>query len=68
MPAMPPRQKDFKAIVEEHMSPQMDLDGNYKMNWFFNEYVYGTALPSYNFTYSFESAANGEIILAMKLT
>jgi aminopeptidase N len=41
--------EDFKAIVEKHMSPQMDLDGNGKMDWFFNQYVYGTDLPDYHF-------------------
>jgi Peptidase family M1 domain len=41
--------EDFKAIVEKHMSPYMDLDGNHKMDWFFNEYVYGTDLPAYHF-------------------
>ncbi len=41
--------EDFKAAVEKFMSPAMDLDGNHKMDWFFNEYVYGTALPSYHF-------------------
>ena len=41
--------EDFKAIVEKHMSPQMDLEGNHKMDWFFREYVYGTDLPTYHF-------------------
>ncbi len=41
--------EDFKAIVEKHMSPQMDLDGNGRMDWFFNQYVYGTDLPAYHF-------------------
>jgi hypothetical protein len=41
--------EDFKATVEKHMSPQMDLDGNQKMDWFFNEYVYGIELPTYHF-------------------
>ena len=41
--------EDFKAIVEKHMSPQMDLDGNQNMDWFFNQYVYGTDLPAYHF-------------------
>jgi hypothetical protein len=27
----------------------MDLDGNQKMDWFFNQYVYGTDLPTYHF-------------------
>jgi aminopeptidase N len=41
--------EDFKAIVEKHMTPSMDLDRNHKMDWFFNEYVYGTDLPQYHF-------------------
>lgn len=41
--------EDFKAVVEKHMSPQMDLEGNHKMDWFFREYVYGTDLPKYQF-------------------
>ncbi len=41
--------EDFKAIVEKHMSPAMDLDRNHRMDWFFNEYVYGTDLPNYHF-------------------
>jgi len=41
--------EDFKAAVERHMSPQMDLDGNHRMDWFFNQYVYGTDLPTYHF-------------------
>jgi len=41
--------EDFKAMLEKHMSPQMDLDNNHRMDWFFNEYVYGTDLPAYHF-------------------
>ena len=45
----PATTEDFKAIVEKHMGQYMDLDGNHKMDWFFNEYVYGTEIPSYHF-------------------
>jgi hypothetical protein len=41
--------EDFKAMVEKHMAPNMDLDGNHRMDWFFREYVYGTDLPAYHF-------------------
>jgi len=41
--------EDFKAMVEKHMSAAMDLDGNYRMDWFFNQYVYGIDLPVYHF-------------------
>ncbi|HVU47475.1 MAG TPA: M1 family aminopeptidase [Terracidiphilus sp.] len=45
----PATTEDFKAVIEKHMSPMMDMDGNHKMDWFFNEYVYGTNLPTYHF-------------------
>jgi hypothetical protein len=60
--------EDFKAMVEKHMSTAMDLQGNHKMDWFFNEYVYGTALPRYQFDYSFGNAASGEVTMSFKLT
>ena len=41
--------EDFKAMVEKHMNQMMDLDGNHKMDWFFNQYVYGIDLPAYHF-------------------
>ncbi|MBV9886292.1 MAG: hypothetical protein JO119_07090 [Acidobacteria bacterium] len=39
--------EDFKSIVEKHMTHAMDLDGDKKMDWFFNQYVYGTGIPQY---------------------
>jgi len=32
-------------MTEKHMTPEMDLKGNHRLDSFFNEYVYGTALP-----------------------
>ena len=43
--------EDFKKTVEKHMTKQMDLDENGRMDWFFNEWVYGTEMPSYRFEY-----------------
>jgi hypothetical protein len=60
--------EDFKAMIEKHMTPDMDLDGNHRMDWFFNEYVYGTALPSYNLEYSFENDASGQLLFGFKVT
>jgi len=42
---------DFQRIVEKHMSPQMDMDGNGRMDWFFNQWVYGTGVPEYSLHY-----------------
>ncbi len=35
-------------MVEKHMTPEMAAFGGGTMDWFFDEYVYGTALPSYS--------------------
>ena len=43
--------EDLKQIVEKHMTREMDLEGNGRMDWFFNEWVYGTEIPSYQFEY-----------------
>jgi hypothetical protein len=44
--------EDFQRMVEKHMTPAMNLDGNNRMNWFFNEWVYGTEVPRYRLDYS----------------
>jgi aminopeptidase N len=43
--------EDFKRAVEKHMTKTMDLDHNGRLDWFFNEWVYGTEMPSYKFDY-----------------
>lgn len=63
----PASTEDFKAMVEKHMTPEMDLDRNRKMDWFFDPYVYGTVLPSYKFEQSVENGPNGAV-LNFKLT
>ena len=47
---------DFKVAAEKHMLPSMDLDGNGKLDWFFDQWVYGTDIPSYKIEYSTKSA------------
>jgi hypothetical protein len=55
--------EDFKAIVEKHMTPEMNVDNSGKMDWFFNEWVYGTQVPAYKLEYqlSSEGVLNGKI-------
>lgn len=60
--------EDFKEMIEKHMTPEMDLEGNHKLDWFFNEYVYGTQLPSYKLDSSFDTAADGTVVLNVTLT
>jgi hypothetical protein len=60
--------EDFKAIIEKHMTADMNVAGDGKMDWFFNEYVYGTALPTYSFQSSFDKSPEGEVIFTHHLT
>jgi hypothetical protein len=55
--------EDFKAIVEKHMTPEMNVDNSGKMDWFFNQWVYGTQVPAYKLDYqlSSEGVLNGKI-------
>jgi Peptidase family M1 domain len=59
--------EDFKAIVEKHMLPEMNLTGDGSMSWFFNQYVYGTALPTYSLAHTV-SAEGGQTVVTMKIT
>jgi Peptidase family M1 domain len=60
--------EDFKAMMEKHMTREMDLDGNHRLDWFFNEYVYGTALPTYKFQYKFDKDTDGDVEFGFKIT
>jgi len=51
---------DFQAIVEKHFGQPMD--------WFFNEWVYGTEVPHYEFSYSLKDAGGGKATAHMSLT
>jgi hypothetical protein len=50
------------------MTHEMDLAGNQKMDWFFDEYVYGTQLPAYKLDYSFDTGADGDLVFSFKVT
>jgi peptidase M1-like protein len=60
--------EDFKAMIEKHMTREMNLQGDQKMDWFFNEYVYGTQLPSYKSDSYFDIGADGDVVMNLKLT
>jgi hypothetical protein len=60
--------EDFKSMVEKHMTQGMDLDGNHKMDWFFNQYVYGTGISQYTFHATTEATADGKTHIKAELT
>jgi len=60
--------EDFKAIVEKHMTPGMDLEGNHRMDWFFRQYVYGIGIPRYEFHCGIADAGGGKFKATGMLT
>jgi hypothetical protein len=60
--------EEFKAIVEKHMTAGMDLDRNRKMDWFFNQYVYGAGEPQYTFHAAVEPTPDGKSHIKGELT
>ncbi len=59
--------EDFKATVEKHITPKMDVDKNGKMDWFFDQWVYGTEVPAYKLEYSLNNSG-GKSVLSGKIT
>ena len=60
--------EDFMGMVEKHMKPQMDLDGNKQMRWFFAQFVYGSEVGSYHLDYKLTNEAEGKVVLTAKVT
>lgn len=60
--------EDFKTMVEKHMTPGMDADGNHKMDWFFDQYVYGTGLAQYTFHATVDVTPDGKSHIQGNLT
>jgi aminopeptidase N len=52
-----PSTDDFKAVAERHITRDMNLAGDGKLDYFFNQWVYGTDIPT--LTSSLEAADSG---------
>jgi hypothetical protein len=65
---MPASTESFKAIAEKHMTKSMDLAKNGKLDWFFDEWVYGTQVPRYHFDYNLTPADGGKVKMHMTVT
>jgi hypothetical protein len=59
--------EDFKKIVEKHMTAEMDITATRTMDWFFNQFVYGTEVPRYKLEYQLLPEGQ-QAVLKMKVT
>jgi Peptidase family M1 domain len=64
----PASTESFKTIAEKHMTKQMDLQQNGRLDWFFNEWVYGMQVPRYHFKYELQSADGGKVKVHAEVT
>ncbi len=64
----PATTESFKAMAEKHMTKLMDLGRNGRLDWFFDEWVYGTAVPRYHFEYQTTPQDAGKVKLHMTIT
>jgi aminopeptidase N len=64
----PASTESFLAIVDKHVTKSIDLAGNGRLDWFFDEWVYGTQIPRYQFSYQLTAAEGGKSKLHITLT
>jgi aminopeptidase N len=51
--------KDFQKVVEKHFGMNMD--------WFFNQWIYNTAIPDYKFSYKTTETPDGKYKVTCKV-
>ena len=51
--------EDFQGVVERHVGQPMD--------WFFRQWVYGTAVPTYTYSWTTEPQAGGKTALRIRV-
>ncbi len=59
--------EDFKRSMEKTMPKWVDITGDGKLDWFFNEYVYGTEVPHSDVSSNFTTAADGATSVHFKV-
>jgi hypothetical protein len=59
-----PSTADFQKVVERHMTDAMNAGGNGKMDWFFDQWVYGTDVPRLKSTLTARDAGGGKYRLS----
>jgi hypothetical protein len=63
-----PSTDDFKAIAEKHMTRDMNLAGDNKLDYFFNQWVYGTDIPTLGAKLEATDAGGGKYRISGTIT
>jgi Peptidase family M1 domain len=53
---------DFERVLEQHMTPAMDLEGGHSLGWFFDEWVKNTGVPRYAVQFETRVGKHGYLV------
>jgi aminopeptidase N len=59
---------DFVRHAEQFMTPASDLEHNHRLDWFFNEWVYETGVPTYTLQSSVEQISARKFLVRGTIT
>lgn len=57
-----PSTEDFIRHAEKYMTPAMDLDHNHHLDWFFEDWVYRTGVPTYKLQVTTRQLSEGKFL------
>ncbi|HVE70457.1 MAG TPA: M1 family aminopeptidase [Thermoanaerobaculia bacterium] len=60
--------RDFQRMVEKHATPNMKITRDGSLGWFFDQWVYGTAIPKITSKLDFSPGADGKYKLSGTIT
>ncbi len=59
---------DFQRVVEKHAPPALKLTSDNKLDWFFRQWVYGTAIPKYDVKIDAKDIGGGKYKISGTIT
>ena len=63
-----PTTADFQRIAEKHATPSLKIASNGKLDWFFDQWVNGTAIPKYDAKFDVKDIGGGKYKLTGSIT
>jgi hypothetical protein len=60
--------EDFARHAEKYMTRSSDLDHNHRLDWFFNEWVYETGIPTYELKSSVKQLSPNKFLVQGTIT
>lgn len=63
-----PSTADFQRIVEKHATPSLKIAKDGKLDWFFNQWVHGTAIPKLDAKFDIQDVGGGKFKVTGSIT